>query len=431
MTKLAWRTERRKVRELIPADYNPRVMTEKDKKDLTESISTYGEVEPVVVNTNNTLIGGHQRVSIYADLGIEEIDVRVPDRELSIEEEMRLNIRLNKNTGRWDKDKLKDFGVDMLLDVGFGSDDVSGIWDTGETEDDKHDEKKEVEKAKKDLRAKPGQLYQLGRHRLLCGDSTVLEDVARVVGEERIDVIYSDPPYNIGLDYSKGVGNKKGKYDGEYSAKSDSKADTDYLSFVNATMERALSFAKKDAHVFYWCDQRYIWAMQTLFIQNKVDNKRVCMWIKNNASPTPGVAFNKAYEPCVYGTRGRPYLNNNFRAFNEIINKETGTGNDLAQDIMDIMDLWIVKRETTQDYEHPTQKPTTLHEKPLKRCSAPGHNVLDSFGGSGSTLMACEQLNRNAFLIEKDPVFATVILNRWEKYTGKQATLIKDNKKNI
>lgn len=116
---LSWTTEKRKVSELIPADYNPRVMSDVERDNLLQSIKEFDQVVPVVINIDNKLIGGHQRCIIYSDLGIEEIEVRIPNRMLTEEEEQRLNIRLNKNTGAWDYGKLKDFDFDMLLEVGF------------------------------------------------------------------------------------------------------------------------------------------------------------------------------------------------------------------------------------------------------------------------------------------------------------------------
>lgn len=424
MENIAWHTEKRKVAELIPADYNPRIITDAERLDLQRSIEEYGAVVPVVVNADNTLIGGHQRCSIYADLGIEEVDVRVPSRQLNKEEEIRLNLRLNKNTGGWDESKLKMMDMDMLLDVGWRSDELSSMVDQIAVSEDEHDLEEEVKKAKT-TKIKPGEIYQLGEHRMMCGDSTLHTDVEKVLGGERVDMIYCDPPYNIGLDYDKGVGNKKGQYGGEHSAKKDSLTTAAYGEFVGKTLENALIYSKKDVHVFYWCDEKYIGLFQEMMEAHDLNNKRVCLWIKNNASPTPGVAFNKVYEPCVYAVRGRPFLNKNFRAFTELQNQSIGGGTEAMEDVLAILNVWVQKRDTTQDYEHPTQKPVTLHEKALKRCSAPGSIVMDLFGGSGSTLMACEQLKRRAFLIEKDPVFAQVIINRWEKYTGEKAKLIR------
>lgn len=133
----------------------------------------------------------------------------------------------------------------------------------------------------------------------------------------------------------------------------------------------------------------------------------------------PQVAFNKVYEPCVYATRGKPFLNKGITKLNEILNREVETGNRVFEEIMDYFDLWLVPRDV--DYEHPTQKPITLHEKPIKRCTAPGHLILDLFGGSGSTMMACEQTKRTCYTMEKDPIFAQVIINRYEEHTGNKA----------
>lgn len=124
MDNLAWKTETRKVADLTPAGYNPRKLTDEQRADLEGSIKEFGEVEPVVVNTDGTIIGGHQRVSIYADLGHAEIVVRVPTRKLTDEEERRLNLRLNKNTGEWDWAKLKDFDRALLETVGFGDEEL-------------------------------------------------------------------------------------------------------------------------------------------------------------------------------------------------------------------------------------------------------------------------------------------------------------------
>jgi len=421
--KLEWKNEKRKVIDLIPAGYNPRKISEKQKQDLMESIRQFNAVVPVVINADNTMIGGHQRLSIYADLGIEEIDVRVPSRKLTEKEEKELNLRLNQNGGEWDPDKLHAMDPDMLLNIGFSTPDLADLWDTGGTSNDEFDEESALKKAKT-TEIKQGDIFELGGHRVMCGDSTQLEAVSALMGGGRASVIYCDPPYNIGLDYDKGVGNTKGKYQGEYTSKKDSKSDIDYISFVGKTLDNALKFIDKSVHVFYWCDERFIWVMQMMYKEKAIENKRVCLWVKNNASPTPGLAFNKAYEPCVYGTIGRPFLNNNYRAYNEFMNQEIGTGNQMLDDIADLFNLWLVDRGNTQGYKHPTQKPVTLHEKPLKRCSAPGQIVVDLFGGSGSTLIACEQLGRRSFLMELDPIFCQVIVDRWENLTGNKAKKI-------
>jgi DNA modification methylase len=417
MSDIKWTTERRHVSDLTPAGYNPRKISDKERADLRASIEENGEVEPVVINRDNQLIGGHQRVGIYADMSIDEIDVRVPSRQLSVEEEIHLNLRLNKNTGSWDNEKLFDLGVETLLDVGFGDEELSEIWDNVETVDDEFNEKKAVEEAKTS-KIKVGEIYKLGEHRLMCGDSMAAADVKKMMGGELAEVIYCDPPYNIGLDYSKGV-STGGKYNNA-GVLNDNKTEKGYDEFLSATMENAM----ENAHYFYWCDEKYIGMVQELYRILGIENKRVCLWIKNNFNMTPQIAFNKAYEPCVYGTIGRPYLNKNYRNLTEVMNKDVQCGNQMHDDINDLFNIWLAKRDAGQDYEHPTQKPLTLHERPLKRCSKPGSIVLDLFGGSGSTLMACQQLSRKARLMELNPIFCQVIINRYERNTGNKAEKI-------
>lgn len=420
--KITWSIEKRKVADLKGAAYNPRKMSEEEERDLSESIDEFGAVIPVVVNVgkrNNILIGGHQRTKLYTKKGVEEIDVIVPSRELSPTEEKRLNLRLNKNTGSWDTEKLREMDLTMLLDVGFGDEELQVFFDDVEMIDDQFNVGRAMAEIK-NPKTKPGEVWQLGEHRLMCGDSTDPVQVKKLMGDDKADIIYCDPPYNIGLDYSKGV-TTEGKYQGNFTGKKDSKKDGEYAAFVDATLKNALENTKPNAHVFYWCDERYIWIMQTLFSENKVKNQRVCLWVKNNFNITPQVAFNKAYEPCVYGVTGKPFLNKGIRNLNEILNKEIESGNQVHEEILEMITIWLDKREDTTRYEHPTQKPVTLAEKPLKRCSAPGHIVIDLFGGSGSTLIACEQIKRKARLMEQDPVFCDVIIKRWEEFTNQKA----------
>lgn len=421
--KLYWHNETRKVKELIKWEGNPRKLNEQEQRDLTDSLEKFNLMSIPVINTDNTIVSGHQRTYILGLLGRgeEEIDVRVPNRKLTESELKEAVLRENKNTGSWDMEKLKEMDLTMLLDVGFGDDDLQMLFDDVDTiEDDGFN----VNRAVRDMktpRIKRGDIYQLGDHRLMCGDSTDTENVIDLMAGDLADVIYCDPPYNIGLDYNKGTEGSKNLYGGLYTSKKDKKRDSQYAEFVGATLQNAINAAKPNFHAFYWCDEKYIGLFQALFNANNIDNNRVCLWIKNNAFPKPQVAFNKVYEACVYGTRGKPKLNRALNGLNEIMNKEVSTGNQGMEDILDMINLWMVKRDDTQSYEHPTQKPVSLAEKPLKRCSAPGHIVLDLFGGSGSTLLACQQLGRHARLMEIDPIFATVIVDRWEAFTNQKA----------
>jgi DNA modification methylase len=236
-------------------------------------------------------------------------------------------------------------------------------------------------------------------------------------------MVNDDLPFNIGLSYEKGVGMKK-HYGGTTD---DNKTDEEYKLFVKTIMENAISVSKPNCHFLFWCDERYVWLFQTLYKELEIDSKRLLIWLKNNSSPTPTVAFNKVTEFCVYGTRGHAYLSKRVNNLNEIANKEISGGNNLSEEILDKLNIWMVKRLPSNQYNHPTQKNPTLHEKSLRRCTRPNSIVLDLTAGSGSILSACEQLKRVAYLCEMEPIFCQLIINRFEKLTGLKAKLTKNH----
>ncbi len=409
---------------LKPATYNPRKWNPSAISQLTESIKRFGLVDPIMVNSapkrKNIVIGGHFRLKIAKDLGYTEVPVaylNIPEED----KEKELNIRLNKNTGDWDFEKLKSFDLDVLIDIGFDKIELNSFWDEElETKDDDFDEPTELAKIK-DPETQSGDILILGDHRVLCGDSTDPDNLKRLLGNEKAAMIYSDPVYNIKIDYDKGIGGKR-SYGGSVN---DNRTFEEYRNFLHKSMAAALAVSLPDTHVFYWCDQIYIGVIQDLYRQLGIDNKRVCMWVKNASNPTPNVAFNKCYEPVVYGVRGKPPLTNNINDLNEIMDKDATTGNEL----LDILDLWLVKRMIGQDMEHATSKPPTLHEKAIRRCTRVGDIIIDSFLGSGSTLIAGEMLKRRVYGCEKEPVFCDLIKRRFEKLTGIKAEIIRHEKK--
>ena len=274
----------------------------------------------------------------------------------------------------------------------------------------------EIKKIKKP-KTKLGDIIHLGSHKLLCGSSADPKNLKRLFGKEKASMIYSDPPYNINLDYSKGIGGKQ-SYGGTVN---DNRNDNEYKEFIKKSLKTALLVTKPDVHVFYWSDQTYIWLIQELYRELGIINKRVCLWIKNGQNPTPGVAFNKCYEPCTYGIKGKPYIAESIQNLNEVMNKEITTGNNLLEETLDELDVWLVKRLSHKDYEHATSKPPKLHEKAIRRCTKPGDIILDSFSGSGSTLIAGEQLKRKVYAVELEPMFCDITIKRYEKLTGRKA----------
>lgn len=408
---------------LKASEYNPRKWDAKAESKLRESIERFGMVDPIIVNgasnRQNVVIGGHFRLHIAKKLGISQIPVifvNLPD----IKKEKELNLRLNRNTGEWDFELLKSFDMGMLLDVGFDDIDLSNIWDDSlETEDDEFNIEKELKEIKEPL-TKPGYIYKLGEHILVCADASDPKTVASLASRKEVGMIYCDPPYNISLDYNKGIGTS-GKYGGTRT--NDRKSAVEYRDFLKKTITNAMSIAKDDSHIFYWCDESYVGLLQDLYREMGISYKRTCLWIKNNSNLTPQIAFNKVYESCVYGTIGKPFLSQQ-KNLNEILNKEIGTGNSALDDVLDLIDIWIAKRLPSQDYMHPTEKPVTLHEKPLRRCTKIGDTVLDLMGGSGSTLIACEQMKRRCLMVEWEPIFCDLIVKRFEALTGEKVNLL-------
>lgn len=419
--KLTWRTEVRTVDELIPQAINPRTITDKQMSDLKKSLKKFGLAEIPAIDADGTILAGHQRVKALKLLGkgSEQIDVRVPNRKLTKAEADQYLISSNKLGGDWDFEALKSFNLDLLTDSGFDDLELAEFWDKDLTaEDDESDEEKAAEEAKTtDIRL--GDLLILGKHKVICADCTDPQAVQALFGDERTSMIYSDPPFNINLDYDKGVGNKS-SYGGNVD---DNKSPEQYKAFIKQTVEAALSVSTKDSHIFYWTDEAWVWVAQTLYNELGIKNRRLNIWLKNNASPTPTVAFNKVTEFCVYGTLGSPYLAETIKDATEVMNAELGTGNQLLEDVHNV---WSAKRLNASEYEHPTSKPPSLHEKAIKRCTKPNDIILDSFAGSGSTLIAAESLHRRVYSIEQNPIFCEVVRRRYEKLTGNKVEIIKN-----
>jgi DNA modification methylase len=418
MEKLQWHTVQKKVNDLVPQDVNPRKINDKQMSDLKKSLAKFNLVEIPAIDFDEKILAGHQRIKALQLLGRgdELIDVRIPNRKLTEDESKRYLISSNALGGDWDFEKLKTFDLDLLVDIGFDQVDLSHFWDKElEVKDEDFDVEAELKKIKTP-KTKPGDLIFLGSHRLLCGDSTNPDNLKRLFGNDKASMIFSDPIYNIKLDYSKGIGGKN-NYGGDVN---DNRSYEEYKQFIKNSLLAALPNTKPDCHVFYWCDQTYIGLIQELYRELGLINKRVCLWLKNSQNPTPKIAFNKCYEPAVYSIKGKPYINPAILNYNEVLNKELGTGNSLFEEVFDQLDVWLVKRISGQKIEHATSKPPKLYEKAIRRCTKPGDIILDSFSGSASTIMAGEQLKRRVYAMELEPIFCDLAINRYRKLTGRK-----------
>lgn len=416
---LTWTTETRKISDLVPNALNPRVMSDRQMAALKKSLLDFGVVELPVVDRDNKVIAGHQRLVALKLIGPAHavISVRVPNRKLTKKEYERYLLSSNRISGEFDWQKLTDnFDIDTILTSGFEDGDLALIFDDVSIEDDDFKVDKELAKIKK-TSVKPGDLYQLGTHRILCANCADPVSVKKLMGSKKAAAILTDPPYNIGLSYDKGIGGTS-NYGGHTD---DSKTEKEYEKLLWSALSNGLASCLSNAHVFMYHDPRYTWMIQSLYKELGIAYKRTCLWIKNNSTPTPNVSFNRQYEPVLYGTIGKPYLSSRAFNFSEVLNPEIGGGNKTIDDIYDLFDLWLAKRINGADYQHPTEKPPSIHERPLRRCTKPGDIILDLFSGSASLMVACQQLKRCAYLVEREPIFVQLAINRYEKLTGLKA----------
>jgi site-specific DNA-methyltransferase (adenine-specific) len=419
---LSWTTEKRMVRDLVGYHGNPRVISDQQMQVLRESLTKYSLAEIPAINVDNTVLAGNQRLKALILMGKadELIDVRVPSRKLSKKEADEYLLLSNRSGGEWDWEALQDFSPDLLLDLGFNDDDLSRIWDDAlEISDDSFDLAKALKKAKTTT-IQTGDMFALGDHRVICGSSEDPAVIKRLVGKRKVDAINTDIPYNIGLSYDTGIGQKQA-YGGKTN---DKKSDSDYRLFVSNLITNALGVTKSDCHWAMWSDERYNGMIQDLYKEHSIAFKRTCLWIKSNQNPTPKIAFNKSVEFCTYGITGKPFINSTVTNLTEVMNKEVGTGSRQTADIVDLFNIWLVDRIAGSEYNHPTQKPPTLYEKFLRRVTRPGDTVLDMTAGSGSLMIGCEQLKRVALLCEIEPIFTQLIIDRYEHLTNKKAKKI-------
>lgn len=433
--ELIWKIEKRKIAKLVPAEYNPRVLSEKAKADLIKSISKFGQVEPLVINTNGNMIGGHSRVKAFADLGIEEADVMVPSRKLSAQEERELNIRLNKNTGEWNWQMLKDyFKVSELVGYGFGQDELSLFFDKlKDTEEDDFDAEEEASKIVTPVSA-PGDIWSLGGvHRLACGDSTDPAVIEALMGGVLADMCWTDPPYNVDYDYSKyrtlsvirnktkGWKNPKRKigFAGGDKVFNDNKTPEQFYQFLLAAFKNVYEHTK-DSSGIYVC---HATKSQKQFFDALRDNgfhfSQTIIWLKERIILALGQDYHRIYEPIWYGWKKgkKRWSNKGMQTEKEVWDIDKITFEER-------LDVWYLHRDKSKDYEHPTQKPVRLPERAIKKSCPVGGIVLEPFCGSGSALIACEQLQRSCYAIELDPRYTDVIIRRWQRHSKKQAECI-------
>ncbi len=394
--------EKKNTADLLPADYNPR----KDLKPgdaeyekLKRSIEQFGYVEPVIWNkATGRVVGGHQRLKVLIDMGMTEVDCVVV--ELSEEKEKALNVALNKISGDWDKDKLAlliadlqgaDFDVSL---TGFEPAEIDALFkDTIKdgVKDDDFDVGAELEKP---TFSKAGDVWTLGRHRLICGDSTKAETFEMLIGSTKANLVITDPPYNVNYEGSAG------------KIKNDNMADEAFYNFLLAAYTQMHSALADDGSIYVFHADTEGLNFRRAFADAGFYLSGCCIWKKQSLvlgrSP-----YQWQHEPCLYGWK----KNGKHQWYTG--RKETT--------------IWEFDKPK-KNGDHPTMKPIPLLAYPIMNSTMSNAVVLDPFGGSGSTLIACEQTDRICYTVELDEKFCDVIVKRYIEQVGSadEVSVIRD-----
>lgn len=499
--------EKRLVTDLVHADYNPRKkLTEKDAEyqKIKRSLEEFGYVDPIIINSDNTIIGGHQRATVLQALGYTEIDVVVVDMDKT--KEKALNVALNKISGEWDFEKLEVLLEELQLEMdatitGFDDEDIQRMLaelqpEPEEVEDDDYDVEANLPE---EALSKPGDIYELGGHRLMCGDSTNITDIEKLLNSQRVDLVFTDPPYGMKKE-KDGVANDNLNYD-------------DLLKFNKQWIPITFDALKDTGCWYCWgIDEPlmdiYSHILKPLKKENKIVIRNYITWAKHSAfgiNSELALSYPKETEKAWFIMKGQDWNNNNAEFFNtkyesilsymqeqaeqykitskdikeicgvqmyghwftksqftiiperhyqklqkhykgafakeykELLqmigednnkNKKPYFDNIAAEKVGDIglTDVWRFSITSGKEREsaggHATPKPIALCARAIKASSRENETVLDVFGGSGSTLIACEQLNRTCYMMELDPKYCDVIINRWEQFTGQKAVKV-------
>lgn len=389
-TAMEWRTI--PVGDLRPAAYNPRKKLksgDKEYEKIKKSIQEFGYVEPIIVNFDMTVIGGHQRLTVLKDLGYTEVQCVV----VHIEDDAKvkaLNIALNKITGAWNEQLLADLIVDLQSQdfntdlTGFEPAEIDQLFSKVHNKEIKEDDFDVDEELKKPTMSKTGDLWLLGRHRLVCGDSLLPETFTTLMDGKRANLVVTDPPYNVNVEETAG------------KIKNDNMPDEDFYKFLFAAFVNMEQNMENDASIYVFHADSKGLIFRQAFHDAGFYLSGCCIW-KKNALVLGRSPYQWQHEPCLFGWK----VGGKHQWYSD--RKQTT--------------IWEYDRPKSSK-EHPTMKPVALMAYPIQNSSMSNCIVLEPFGGSGSTLIACEQTNRICYAVELDEKFVDVIVKRYIETVG-------------
>lgn len=388
------------LKELKPAAYNPRKKLKKGDKEyekIKQSLLKFGYVDPIIVNEDLTVIGGHQRLTVLKDLDYETAKCVIV--KLSKEDEKALNIALNKITGQWDDALLADLLLDLQesdfnLDLtGFEPPEIDNILSNVHDKELSEDEFDVEEELKKATVSRHGDIWQLGKHRVICGDSTKAETYKQLLDDRKANLVVTDPPYNVDVEETAG------------KILNDNMSDGDFYQFLLSMFTQVENHMEDDASIYVFHADTEGLNFRKAFKEAGFYLSGCCIWKKNSLvlgrSP-----YQWQHEPCLYGWKKK----GKHQWFSD--RKQTT--------------IWEYDRPKSSK-DHPTMKPIQLMAYPIQNSSMRGTIVLDPFLGSGSTLIAADQTGRVCYGIELDEKFVDVIVKRYIEVTGDTEVTVQRN----
>lgn len=410
----------KKISDISPYENNPR-KNDAAVKYVAESIKQFGFKVPIVIDRDGIIVAGHTRYKAAKKLNLEQVPCIVAD-DLTDEQVKAFRLADNKvaEKAEWDFDLLEEelqdlIGFDMS-DFGFETEDEEE--EELEAEEDGYDEE-----VPEEPKAKLGDIYRLGDHILMCGDSTSSKDVEKLMGGEKADLIVTDPPYNVAIKNSKGM-----------TIENDDMESTQFLEFLTSCFENAEQSLKPGGAFYIWYASREHINFERALNNAGLQVRQQLIWNKNSFI-LGRQDYHWKHEPCLYGWKdGEAHYFIDDRTQSTVIEDK---GIDIKklkkEEMVQLLEEFLSdKRSTTIINEekpsandlHPTMKPVKLIARLIKNSSRQNETVLDLFGGSGTTLITCEQLNRKCRMMEFDPRYADVIIDRWEQFTGEKAVLL-------
>lgn len=418
---------------LKPYERNAKIHGAEQIEKLKDSIREFGFLNPCLIDKDYNIIAGHGRVMAAKELGMDKVPCVFVE---GLTDEQRRAYILADNRlgelGEWDMELVSDelenlrvSGLDIDL-TGFSIDDIIIDDDMGAdfTEDEFEDFLTETE-----ANVKFHEIYQLGDHRLMCGDSTDAGDVSALMNGVKADLVVTDPPYNVSLGQNEstyGLQKRHRRTDGLFIA-NDALSDDEFYAFLCKAFKNASDHMKLGASYYCWYASTTQWTFQTALEAEGLKPHQVLIWVKNTASLGRS-DYQWRHEPCFYGWKeGGAHYFIDMRTLTTVTDGiDTLTKEEAIAILKELADTSTAMYENkpNKSAEHPTMKPLNLIKKQIRNSSKEGDAVLDLFGGSGTTLLACEEMGRKCYMMEYDPHYCDVIIKRWETQTGRKAVKI-------